>query len=174
MAVHRFTIVVDRVPTDEQEDAIFSRFDDLGVGASPREGIGYVTVDRRTGSLSAAIESAVRDVESVGLHPMRIDDENDVTLGEIAGRIRRSREIVRLWSIGRQGPGGFPPPMNIGGPTTLYSWAEVSVWLRERMGFEIPEVDPVLVAANLALQIRTLAPRIKHTDVDAIRRLAAA
>lgn len=173
MAVHRFTIVVDHEPTDDQVDTIFERFDDLGVGGSPREGIGFVSVDRRAESLSAAIESAVRDVESVGLRPMRIDDENHVTLGDIADRIGRSREIVRLWSVGRQGPGGFPPPVNIG-DTSFYSWAEVSVWLRERMGFNVPEVDPVLVAANHALQIRTLAPRIQRTDVDAVRRLMAA
>jgi hypothetical protein len=168
----QFTIVVDQVPTDEQVDAIFGRFDDLGIGGSPRKGIGYVAVHRSAPSLAEAIASAVRDVESVGLRPVRIDDDNSVTLGEIADRIGRSREAVRLWSTGQQGPGGFPPPTNPGRSTSFYSWAEVAPWLRERMGLDVPDVEPVLAAANLALQLRSLAPRIQQMDV--IQKLVAA
>jgi hypothetical protein len=51
----------------------------------------------------------------------------------------------------------------------FYSWAEVSVWLREQMGFDLPDCEPVLVAMNLALQVRNLLPRI--SDADAVRAL---
>lgn len=124
-----------------------------------------VTVRREAESLAAAIPAAVRDLESVGLRPARVDADDWVTLAEIGARIGRSREIVRLWATGRYGPGGFPPPLNPGRDTSFYSWTEVAQWLRERMGYHVPDDDPVLVAMNLALQLRRLAPRIERMDL---------
>jgi hypothetical protein len=70
------------------------------------------------------VARAVRDVEKTGLTALRIDTEDACTLANIGERIGRSREIVRLWSTGKQGPGGFPPPINPGRDTLFYSWAE--------------------------------------------------
>jgi hypothetical protein len=111
----------------------------------------------------------VRDLEAEGLRPARVDAGDWVTLADIGARVGRSRENVRLWAVGRYGPGGFPPPLNPGCDTTFYSWAEVSVWLRERMGFDLPDDEPVLTAMNLALQLRRLAPRV--TRMDLVRSL---
>lgn len=173
MTLHQFTIVVSTVPTDEQVDAIFERFDGYGVETSAREGIGYITVDRRTDSLAKAVMTAVQDVESVGLQPIGIEDDDWVTLGEIADRIGRSREAVRLWATGKQGPGGFPPPINPGRKTLFYSWAEVAPWLRQ-MGLNIPEVEPVLALANHYLRTRSLEQRVNQPDVEELRPLVAA
>jgi hypothetical protein len=174
VTLHQFTIVVSTIPTEEQLDAIAEHYDDLGVETNPREGRAYVTVDRRTESLAKAILTAVRDVESVGLEPIQIEDDDWVTLGEIADRIGRSREAVRLWATGNQGPGGFPPPINPGRKTLFYSWAEVAPWLRERMGLNIPEVEPVLALANHYLRTRTLEQRVNQPDVAELRPLVAA
>lgn len=165
MPLQQFVLVVDSTPTD----AVLSRCQDLSVGRGFRDGVGSVAVSREAADLVDAVASAVRDLEVVGLRPVRVDAGDWVTLGDIAGRIGRSREIVRLWATGRQGPGGFPPPLNPGRNTSFYSWAEVSQWLRERMSYDVPGGEPVLVAMNLALQLRRLAPRIER--IDAVRNL---
>jgi len=175
--LHRFTIVVSTNATDEQIDAIFEQSGgDLGVGGNPRTGTGYVTVDRRAGSLAEAIDTALHDVESVGLRPVRIASEDYVTLGEIADRIGRSREAVRLWATGRKGPGGFPPPINPGENrgTTIYSWAEVAPWLREKMGLDVPDAEPDLVMASHLLEARAMVPYVSPVTITRLRKYAPA
>lgn len=152
------------VLTDVPSAAALQAYEDLAVDHGLREGIGSVTVRRQAPSLAEAATSAVRDLETAGLRPTRIVTGDWVTLADVASRIGRSREIVRLWSVGRQGPGGFPPPLNPGCETSFYSWAEIRFWLRRRMGYELPDGEPVLVAVNLALQLRRLAPRLSGTD----------
>jgi predicted DNA-binding transcriptional regulator AlpA len=174
VTLHQFTIVVSTIPTAEQLDAIAEHHGDLGVETSPRQGHAYITVDRRTDSLAKAVMTAVRDVESVGLQPVRIEDDDSVTLGEVADRIGRSRETVRLWATGKQGPGGFPPPVNPGRKTLFYSWAEVAPWLRQQIGLNIPEVEPVLALANHYLRTRSLEQRVNQPDVEELRPLVAA
>jgi hypothetical protein len=159
--LQHFVLVLAEVPTG----ATLRSHDDLVAGPGPRDGIGSISVRRDAPSLADAIASAVRDVEAAGLRPLRVAAEDWVTLADIAARIGRSREIVRLWSIGQQGPGGFPPPLNPGRDTSFYSWAEVCPWLRRRMGYDLPDEEPVLVAMNLTLQLRQLAPRLTRMDI---------
>jgi hypothetical protein len=174
MMLQQFRIMVDSVPTDEQIDAIYTLEDEPGVVENPRRGYGVVEFDRHAPHLAQAVASAVHDLEKIGLRPVRVVNEDWVTLGDIADRIGRSREMVRLWSTGRQGPGCFPYPMNPGreSTTAFYSWAEVAPWLREQLGMEVLNEEPVLAAANLALQLRALAPRI--SQMGAIRDLVPA
>jgi hypothetical protein len=163
-ALQQFTIIVDSLPTDEQVDAMVARFEDLDIGRSPRKPVGYIYVDREARSLEEAIASAVRDVESIGLRPIQIEEDGIVTLDEIADRIASPRETLRLWATGAQGPGGFPIPTNPGRQTAFYRWVEVAAWLRERMELDVQEVEPVLIVANYLLQLRALAPRVTHMD----------
>jgi hypothetical protein len=161
VAIQQFVLVVADVPAK----TTLRSYDDIVAGPGPRDGIGSIVVRRTAPNLTEAIASAVHDVEAAGLRPLRVAAEDWVTLADIAARIGRSREIVRLWSTGRQGPGGFPPPLNPGRDTSFYSWAEVGPWLRRRMGYELPDDEPVLVAMNLTLQLRQLAPRLSRMDI---------
>jgi hypothetical protein len=79
---------------------------------------------------------------------------------------------VRLWSIGRTGPGGFPPPVDGRLSTAFYRWSQVAPWVRDRMGLPVRDPEPVLAAINLALQLRAMAPRVSR--MDAIRSLLSA
>ncbi|WP_173078984.1 hypothetical protein [Phytohabitans rumicis] len=160
MWIQQLVVVLADVPSA----AALRAYEDLAVDDGLREGIGSVAVRRPAPHLADAAMSAVHDLEAAGLRPLRIVTGDWVTLADIASRIGRSREIVRLWSVGRQGPGGFPPPLNPGCDTSFYSWAEVGLWLRRRMGYELPDDEPVLVAINLALQLRRLMPRLSHPD----------
>lgn len=97
--------------------------------------------------------------EQSGLSPVRLCAGDWVTAADIAERVGRSREAVRLWALGRLGPGGFPPPLNPGNDTLFYSWAEVAPWLC-RKGLDVAYSEPVLAAMNLALQLRHLLPQL--------------
>ncbi|GIF72214.1 hypothetical protein [Asanoa siamensis] len=172
MRVHHFLLVVDRAPglNHHRGLAVLPAPPRLETGA---DGTHRLAFDRPAAALADAIAAAIQQVENrTDLHVVRVADRDWLTLAEIAARIGRSREIVRLWAVGRRGPGGFPAPLEPDQDTSYYSWAQVSPWLRERMGYDLPDDEPILAATNLALQLRALVPRIRHMQL--IRDLLAA
>jgi hypothetical protein len=122
-------------------------------------------VDLGANPYKAAL-AAIELCEADGRRPMRLDADDWLTLADIAARCGLSREIVRLWSIGQQGPGGFPPPLNPARDTRFYSWWETSTWIRRHTIYQPPSdsQEPALIAMNLALQLRNLMPRISRPD----------
>jgi hypothetical protein len=155
MALYRFGLILDRSVDRLQADAVTAIYSDITIRQQA------VTVARSADSFAGAIVSAINDLGFLDLDPVRVCADDWVTLADIGARIGRSREIVRLWSIGRQGPGGFPPPVNPGCDTRFYSWTEATVWLRGAMGFGLARPHGDLVAANLLVQARRLAPLIR-------------
>jgi hypothetical protein len=155
-----------RVPSHEHLSALSDAF----FLSDPGTGIVRARLDVAVRTLSEALAHAVSAVEQTGLRVLRIDSPDWVTCQDIADRVGRSREAVRLWAAGRLGPGGFPPPLNPGRDTSFYSWAEVLPWLREHVDRGLPDDEPVLAAANLVLQFRNLVPRL--SDPAALWRLA--
>lgn len=112
---------------------------------------------------------AIRDAEAQGTHPVRVNAHDWLTLADISARLGVSRELVRLWSIGKQGPGRFPPPLNPDSLTNFFSWTEVHSWVRRHTDYGTDtREEPVLVAMNLALQLRSMGPQI--TRLDAVLR----
>jgi hypothetical protein len=160
-----FTLVLDRSPVEDELDKLFEAgCDDATFGVE--KGLAVGEFDRDAPSLAKAIASAVLDVESVGFAVVRVLDEDLLTLADIADRIGQSRESVRRYATGERGPGGFPPPVNpVREGTVFYRWIEVVPWLRDRLGLDIPEVDPALVFANLVLQARRHRDRVVHASV---------
>jgi hypothetical protein len=113
----------------------------------------------------ASLLEAIRVVEENGVCPLRVNANDWFTLADISARLGVSRELVRLWSIGQQGPGRFPPPLNPDSATSFFSWVEVSAWVRRHTTYgPITNEEPVLIAMNLALQLRSMAPRITRLD----------
>lgn len=157
-AVWRFVLLVEPAPEPAQVRV-------LGKGAvllpEPGAPAARVRFDRPASTFAQAIVAGVRAAEQVGLRALRVDLDDWVTAADVACRVGKCRETVRLWVTGRLGPGGFPPPANPRRETTYYSWAEVLPWLRERAGLELPEEEPALVAANMAVQLRALMPRVQ-------------
>jgi hypothetical protein len=113
-----------------------------------------------------AVVEAVCFYESMGCRPVRLDADDSVTLAEAGLRAGCSRERMRLWSVGQHGPGSFPPPLNPDRDTSFYSWYEISEWLRSNDRAEAGDVEePVLIALNLAIQLRRLLPRLTRPEV---------
>lgn len=153
---YEFTLTVDRMPTDDEVDALF----DLDEGDSTPEGGpsgAVVYVYREDTSLAAAIASGLRSVESVGLRVTGARSEDLVSLRDIAARTGRSYESVRLWAAGQRGGGGFPTPLSTG-QWSLYSWAEVASWLGEHDN----EYDREIAAADYMLRARSMLAGNEH------------
>ncbi|MCA1673309.1 MAG: DNA-binding protein, partial [Actinobacteria bacterium] len=93
-------------------------------------GSGWLHFDRDAASLLEALLSAIHDVESTGLTVCAVVSDDLVSLKDIAKRTDRTYEAARLWASGRRGPGGFPPPVTAADGWSLYSWVQVSEWLR--------------------------------------------
>jgi len=173
ITIHGFGLVVGQRFDKATKKAVFEQCGDADIVIDPRNSGPVVLFSREAETLVDAILSAVRDLDELGLPAIAVRDDGDLlTLALIADRVGRSREAVRLWSIGRTGPGGFPQPVQRHMGTTYYRWSQVAPWLRDRLGMPIPDNEPVLAAVNLALQLRAMAPQV--TGMDAIRALLAA
>jgi hypothetical protein len=172
MTPYGFRVVLDRVPTDDELDALFAAGCD-DAAFSMEQGLSIAEFDREAPTLADAIVSAVRDIESASLVVMRVLDEDLVTLADIGDRVGQSRESIRRYATGERGPGGFPPPVNPGREgTVFYRWSEVAPWVREHLAVNVPDVAAALIVANLILQARRIQGQVDN--MDALRDLLAA
>ncbi|MGH3939549.1 MAG: hypothetical protein ACRDTG_13145 [Pseudonocardiaceae bacterium] len=132
MNIHEFTLILDHAPSGEEMDVLF----EAGCDDSTPEtvaGSGGLHFDRDAASLLEALTSAIRDVESTGLTVCAVASDDLVSLKDIARRTDRTYEAARLWASGKRGPGGFPPPVTAADGWSLYSWVQVSQWLRTNL-----------------------------------------
>jgi len=162
VTTHMFTLVLNRRPTDDELDGLH----DAGCSDAvfgQEDGLSIAEFDREAPAMADAIATAVIQIEQVGLAAVRVLDVDLVTLADIGNRIGQSRESVRRYAMGERGPGGFPPPVNpTREGTVFYRWIEVAPWIRDRLGIEVPDVDPTLVVANLVLQARQHKDHVDH------------
>ena len=175
MPTFAFTLIVDGPDLQDTGvvDALFEAgCDDALVGSS--DGVQFLDFDREADTLGEAVLSAVGDVESVGeLSVTRIADAGLITMAEIAARVGRTRESIRLLVAGKRGPGGFPPPAT--DPRSRYRlWraGEVEHWMKAHLGeaFEWRE-DLFLTALNLGLEFRHHRAHLSDAEVADIRTL---
>jgi hypothetical protein len=156
MPVHDFTLVVAGLDPESEElaDALFEAgCDDATFGSV--DSVGYGDFHREAPTAAEAIDSAIRAVESVvGLGVLRVEPDDLVTLSEIAERLGRTRESVRLLVAGERGPGDFPPPAShLRSRNRLWRWSEVALWAA-RADPEAAAEAQVVAAINAALELR--------------------
>ncbi|UXA04428.1 hypothetical protein KXD96_15475 [Mycobacterium sp. SMC-2] len=151
---YEFTLAVDRDPTG-LADKLF----DIAEGDLVPEGgagVNVVHAYREADSFAAALFGAVKDVESTGLVVTGIASDDLVSLRDIATRLGRTYESVRLIAAGKRGSGGFPTPLSTG-QWSLYSWAEVSAWFSRSHGTEAPSTyDREIAAADHLIRARRI------------------
>lgn len=131
MSVYWFDIEVAGPVHDEHIEALGERLQKAGgidatVQADGRGGT--VMFSREADDAVQAIVSAVADVEAAGMTVIGATEDR-VTVEEIAERAGVTVTAVRYWIAGERGPGGFPEPHVQRQRSSLWSWAEVSVWL---------------------------------------------
>ena len=175
MPVHHFTLIVDG--PDLQDDIFIDRLFEAGCDdatAGRIDGVQYVDFDREAASLSDALLSAVTEVENVGgVSVVRVADAGLVSMADIASRIGRTRESVRLLITGARGPGGFPAPVT--DPRSryrLWRWSDVTHWLTTQLGeADIPD-DRFLSVVNASLELRRHRDELAPDSRNRLRALA--
>jgi hypothetical protein len=135
-----------------------------------RDGAQYGAFDRKAGSFSEALASAIGDVTSAvtGLQVVRVEPDELVTLAAIAERSGLSREYIRLLSANKRGPGGFPAPVTYADhKTRLWHWPDVAHWLAEHDKAKV-DVDThaadLVAALNAAFDLREHASHLHDTQ----------
>lgn len=148
--------------------------DDATIGCA--DGVQFADFDREAGSFGDAIVSAIDDLEKVqGVHVVRMADAGLVSLADIAARLDRTRESVRLLVSGARGPGRFPKPVT--DPRSryrLWRWPEVAHWFQEYRG-EVPQFgdDEVEALYNAALEFRHSRRLLEPSNPVTLRDLVA-
>jgi hypothetical protein len=156
MSKHLFTAWLDRVPTEDEYDALH----DAGLDDTTPEtdqGRCLLNVHREAATLTEAIISVVEDAERAGFRVVALEDEDLVSLKTVAQRVGKTYEWVRQLASGQRGPGGFPVAMS-GDGWTLVSWAAAADWFREHHGSDVTstERERTLAAADYLLRARAL------------------
>lgn len=96
------------------------------IEAADAEAAAFTLADRVTNAVPVAV-------------PVRVDQDL-VAISDIAERIGRSRESVRLLVEGKRGPGSFPAPVGVVGDSIrVWPWAVVVEWCNMELGKDLGE-----------------------------------
>ena|SRR5579863_2439175 len=173
MNTYEFVLRLDQEVTEDEADALYGVFDDGSITTG--SGMTAIEFTREAPSWAEAINSAIRDVESVkGLRVTGAGQEDLVSMLDIAQRAKRSREAVRLWVTGKRGPGGFPEPAwRSPGGERFWSWPAVAQWIRQHLNLAVDVTPQEIRWADEFLKARQAiaeANRILGEADDATRR----
>jgi predicted DNA-binding transcriptional regulator AlpA len=170
---YEFSLVISGSLEDEEIlDALFEAgCDDATCGQV--DGVGYADFVRDAPSFGEAVRSAIEQVESVpGLRVARVEPDDLVTMSEIADRLGRTRESVRLLISGERGPGGFPPPVShLKARSRLWRWSEVASWAKHHDESVDPGAASAIAAINAALTLRETAAELAPAERELVSSL---
>lgn len=177
MSLFEFELVASGVLDDASTDALF----EAGCGdATFGDAGGVVTAmfARESSTMTEAVMSAIAAVEGVlgRGSVMRVEPDELVWAAEIAHRLGRTRQSVRLLIDAKRGPGGFPKPAAAATRNPLWRWSEVADWFERYEGQPVadPERSAVIGAINGALEARrNLRARPDRGLTKAVKTLLA-
>lgn len=171
MFEYSFTLVIDGDVEPHIDELFEAGCDDATFGSV--DGVYYADFDREAETLGRAISSAMTDVESVsGLVVRRVEPDDLVTMAEIAERLDRTRESVRLLVAGERGAGDFPAPVShLRSRNRLWRWSDVAEWAGEASSDEV-SCARLIAAFNAALELRDKAPDLPEEDRNALGSLS--
>lgn len=166
---YNFTLVIEGDVDDHLDELFEIGCDDATFGSV--DGVQYAEFDRSARSLGQAVASAITAIESLpGLRVLRVEPDDLVTAAEIAERLGRSRESVRLLISGERGRGDFPAPVShMRSRNRLWRWSDVTAWQGVK-GTELSSVR-LIAALNAALELRNRMPELPKRDRELIALL---
>lgn len=173
MTDYSFTLAVEGADLLECADALYDAgLDDaLVAGGSGRDQV--VEFDREGESLVEVVLCAIEEIEEVvpGARVTRVEPADLVTLAEIARRVGRTHESVRLLAEGRRGPGDFPRPVSdVDAKTRVWEWSTVARWFGDAE-LDVDTAEAV-AAINGALTARVHARRLSKPLARRVLELA--
>jgi hypothetical protein len=152
-----FMLRLNRAPTEDESEVLFEATGgDANVEWNPETDYGAVTVNREAETLTDALVTAIRQIETVsGLRVTGAGQDDSVTLLDIAWRTGRTRASIRMLASGSRGPGDFPPPSLVTtGGERVWQWPEVAEWLRDRLNLAVDVPPHEVVTADRLLAAR--------------------
>jgi hypothetical protein len=152
---------------------IYEKIDDASLMGPDQDGSFLLEYDRKAGSFPAALTSAIKELLKVipDAQILRVEEDDLATMADIAKRVSRSPESVRLLVNGKRGPGGFPPAAGrLDARTKVWRWADVAEWFAEALGEPLQDTeDSAFVQAfNDALELRRLAGKLRAPQRRAV------
>jgi predicted DNA-binding transcriptional regulator AlpA len=149
MKTYNFLLVLssNNSADEELEDRLFEAgCDDATL--SYRNETAYLEFDREAASFKEAILSAIKQVENTNIIVERIEPDDLVNASEIARRIKKSREYVRLLIEGKRGKTNFPKPVSgMSQKSLIWSWSKIADWLQKN---EFIDYESVTIAQDIA------------------------
>lgn len=171
--IYCFTLILLGVSelTEELENQLYEAGCDDGL-LFIKDEIVYIDFEREAENLEEAILSAIKQIESTGQQVARAEPGDLVTSAEIARRLNRSRESVRLLITGDRGNGDFPLPLaGVTAKTNIWSWVEVVQWF-----YKLRKIDDAFIVkqAEILKEINeALEGRDRSYSIDKVRFFAS-
>ena len=180
MSIFEFTLVLEgEVLSPESLEALYKAGCNDGTFGEV-DAVPFGNFSRAAPSAARAIGTAIHDVHRAlpEGRVVRVEPDDLVTASEIAQRLRRTRESVRLLISGERGPGGFPAPAShLRSRGRLWRWSDVVRWAESALGWSRPPGDATLLiaAVNHALErsrpLGMLADRLDREGQMLVHRL---
>lgn len=180
MPNYDFDLVLSRPLFEHELDALFQRtHGEVTVGFVPdahqADHPGHAGCRWQSTSLAGAIMEVIAHVEasSPGLRVLRVEADPLLSMRDIAERVGRTIESVRLSIKGARGPGNFPAAETSTPRHRLWRWSQVAVWY----GIDDPQIreaGPTARAINGWLALRDVVPQIAPEPRTMVRALASA
>lgn len=152
---YTFTVVLDRVPTDDEIEAGMRTPTGVsGIDCDPPAAT--MSVDEAT-SWADAFVKGVAEVQELGVRVIEFvhdTDDHYVSEDELAARFGLSEQHVLELATGVVGPGGFPPRVqdDDGSPMAYWYWGPVREWFRQHFGSDMADrFDHEIDTANQTL-----------------------
>jgi hypothetical protein len=176
MSEYDFTLWIDGGLTPERMTALYDSGCSDMTFQGDETGPASADVHREAPSLVAAILSAIRDIERVpGLHVREVENPDLVGVADLAWRLNRTPESVRLLATGKRRKGGFPAPAARRRRGQLWRWIEVAAWANNHLGTNFDLEEPARIAAvNTALAMRRDVKALPEPERRTLRDLALA
>lgn len=155
---YTFTVLIDRVPTDEEIEAGMRT--PTGVSGLDEEVPSATMSVEDVSSWAEAFVEGVAEVEELGVRVIGFAhdaDDNYVTEENLATRFGLSERYVLELATNVVGPGGFPPRVkdDDGSPMEYWRWGPVREWFRKHFGSDMADrFDREIDAADQAIKSR--------------------
>ncbi|SEG32901.1 hypothetical protein SAMN04489712_104431 [Thermomonospora echinospora] len=130
-------------------------------------------------SLSAAIMEVIEQLEGLGpvadapgLRVLSVEADPLLSMRDIAERVGRSLESVRLSIRGTRGPGNFPASETTSSGHRLWRWSRVAAWYGVHDP-QLREAGPTSRAINGWLALRDVVPQVAPAPEEVTSALSA-
>ncbi|RAY15133.1 hypothetical protein DPM19_10420 [Actinomadura craniellae] len=179
MPGYDFELILSRPFYEAELDPLFQRTHGAVTVGFVREGQqagrpGQAGADWQAPSLAVAMMDVIAHIEASapGLRVLRVEADPLLSMHEIAERVGRSVESVRLCIKGARGPGHFPAAETSTPRHRLWRWSHVADWY----GIQDPQIleaGPTSQAVNGWLALREVVPDVAPAPHELTEALSA-